>query len=339
MSDDISDFTSQAAAFDSSAAQAQPTGMKELAQQEAAPVEAKKDQPPTPGALSQWAHFGPGYTGMASTVTTLPPDIYSIEVQNGTLILVPKRISTDALMKLPDSRSDQLMKEVRKFWSLKPQFVNGNDSVHGGYLHKRGYMLYGPPGSGKTSTIKMLMNEIVSMGGIVIMGDGRPSTVGSAMELVSKVEPNKPMIVVFEDFDNLIGQWGEAQYLSLLDGEDSVDNVLFLATTNYPERLDPRIYNRPGRFSDVVKIGMPNAAARKMFLEGKMKKHDEIDRIVALTEGFSIDHLKSVVLGVFLEGKNLEKECERLRKLFIKPEDKDKKVKGIGIMAELAEEE
>jgi hypothetical protein len=330
MSDDVQDFVDRASQFQGSAPQ--PTSMKEAAVSEDSQVKKDEDKK-DPGQISQWARYGSGYAGAASTVQQLPPDIYSIQIVQSTLVLEPKKVSTDALLKLPDSRSDQLIKEVEKFWGLKEQFRNGNDSVHGGYLHKRGYMLFGPPGSGKTSTIKMLMNEIVKRGGIVLMGDTRPQWVGQAMELVSKIEPEKGMIVVFEDFDNLINMHGEAHYLSMLDGEDSVDNVLFLATTNYPERLDPRIYNRPGRFSDVVKIGMPNKEARRMFLQGKMKKHDEIEKIVELTDGFSIDHLKSVILGVFLEGKPLEKEINRLRKLFIKPDGVDQKQRGLGFNA------
>ena len=136
-----------------------------------------------------------------------------------------------------------LIAEVHKFWGLREQFKNGNDLAFGGYLHKRGYMLFGPPGSGKTSTVKFLSNDIVKMGGIVIYADCEPHNVGHMIGAVSVIEPDKQMIVVLEDFDSLIENYGEANYLSLLDGESSTDNTLFLATTNYPSRLDPRIYN------------------------------------------------------------------------------------------------
>lgn len=285
----------------------------------------------TPGELVQWAFNGPGYIPCTSTARDIPPGIYDIQFHNNTPTLVPKKVNTDKLLRLPDSKSDMLIAEVHKFWSLRDQFKNGNDLAYGGYLHKRGYMLFGPPGSGKTSTVKFLSQDIVAMGGIVIYADVEPSTVSHMISAVSIIEPDKQMIVVLEDFDSLVENMGESGYLALLDGESSTDNTLFLATTNYPSRLDPRIYNRPGRFSDVVKIGMPAPEARRMYLEQKIKRKDDIEQIVNITEGFSLDHLKSLVLGVYFEGKQLESEVKRLRNLFRAPRDDQGNAEKMGI--------
>lgn len=264
----------------------------------------------------QYSRNGMGYSPASNTVKELPPGVYSINYVNDRLTYLPEEVITDTLIKFPDSRSDMLLNEITNFWNLKEEFKNGNALSKGGFLHKRGYLLFGPPGSGKTCLIKFVINDIVLRGGIVIMGNNNPSLIISGLKLLRKIEENKPIVVLFEDFDALLDNYDESDYLSLLDGENSVDNVLFLATTNYPSKLDPRLYNRPGRFSDVVKIGMPSSAARQLYLETYLKDPKDIEYIVDKTDGFSLDHLKALILGVYFEKKELDSEIQRLKILF-----------------------
>lgn len=273
------------------------------------------------GKLIQYAYNGEGYTPTSKTAKKLPSGIYSIDMVNHLLTFVPRNLKTDNLMRLPDSKSDTVINRIKKFWTLKDEYKNGNEFAVGGYLHKMGIMLWGPPGSGKTCTIKFIMEDIIQRNGIVIYGDTNPDLISEALHAFSSIELDRPVVVVFEDFDELINRFSEKSYLSILDGEGSIDNALFIATTNYPSKLDPRMYNRPGRFSDVVKIPMPSVDARRMYLTNKLKKSDEVEKIVALTEGFSIDHLKAVVQGVYFEGRGLDEEIKRLRTLFKAPKD------------------
>jgi len=53
--------------------------------------------------------------------------------------------------------------------------------------------------------------------------------------------------------------------LNLLDGVKQVDNIIYIATTNYPELLEERILNRPSRFDRRFHIGTPSAEVRKFY--------------------------------------------------------------------------
>lgn len=175
--------------------------------------------------------------------------------------------------------------------------------------------------SGKSSTLKLVMNKLVNDGGIVFYANSmEPYFVNSFLESFNRIESNRKSIVVLEDFDSLIDRFGETQYLEMLDSAKTINNVLFIATTNYPDRLDPRIYNRPGRFSHVVKIGLPPPAARKAYLEAILKDHRDVEYIVKHSEGFTIDHLTALVNETYRQHKNLEEEIARLRTLFKMPE-------------------
>jgi SpoVK/Ycf46/Vps4 family AAA+-type ATPase len=100
--------------------------------------------------------------------------------------------------------------------------------------------------------------------------------------------------------DALIERHGENEFLALLDGEAQVDNIVFLSSTNYPERLDRRFVDRPSRFDTIKYIGMPSAGARHLFLNAKEPSltPEELDLWVERTEGFSIAHLKELIIAV-----------------------------------------
>jgi len=297
-----------------------------------APSSRDDDEPA--GKLVQYAYNGEGYSPTSSTMKKLPPGVYSTEVVNHRLTFVPRRVSTDALIRLPDSKSDAVINRIKLFWDLKDQYKHGNQFIKGGYMHKKGFMLFGPPGSGKTCTVKFIMQDIIERGGIVLLADGHPGTLSEGLLALRSIENDKPVVVVFEDFDELIHKFSEAQYLAILDGEASIDRALFIATTNYPSRFDPRMYNRPGRFSDVIKIGMPSPAARKMYLEYQLRDHSVVPEIVTKTEGFSLDHLKALIQGVYLEGNDMDAELKRLKTLFRPPKDDQGNQGTMGIAAD-----
>ena len=187
--------------------------------------------------------------------------------------------------------------------------------------------------SGKSCTLKIVSNKLVERGGTVFFASSHPATVMSFLSDFSKIETNRKSIVILEDLDSLIQNFGESTYLEMLDSAKTIDNVLFIATTNYPDRLDQRIYNRPGRFSHVVKIGLPTVKAREAYLKAILKNHRDVPYMVEHTQGFTIDHLTALVNEVYRCKKDLKEEIERLRTLFKMP--KSEEDRGIGLNAKI----
>lgn len=258
------------------------------------------------GQPTQWSIVGNGYVPCNETAASLQPGAYHLNfVPNIGLHITRHTLTTDRLMRLPDSTSDLVISEIERFWTLKENFKQF------GFTHKRGFLLWGPPGSGKTCTIAFVIKQMIETGGLVFLADF-PAPLTAGMQALRHVEPNRRLLVVLEDIDTLIERHGEAEILAILDGESSIDNVMFLATTNYPERLDGRIVNRPSRFDRIVKIGTPNPAARKMYLESRGIKKD-IEKWVELTNEMSIAHIKELIVSVACFGEELSVVAARLR--------------------------
>jgi AAA+ superfamily predicted ATPase len=260
--------------------------------------------------LSQYRPNGQGFAPCPTTIGKLPAGVYSIGQREREIFFVPESIITDTLMQFPDTKSDEIVKEIDDFWALRPKFKDF------GLTFKRGILMYGPPGSGKTATLAIVMKKMAMRGGIVILCGGNFGAVSSGLEMLREVEPERPCLVIMEDFEEIMAHNSESYILSVLDGESQVDGIVYLATTNYLHRLPARVINRPSRFDKVIKIDMPNAKARRMYIESKVGSRissAEVTDWVKETDGFSIAHVKEVIISVFCYGVPLGETIMRLR--------------------------
>lgn len=260
---------------------------------------------------TMWAVNGDTFLPCDETQQVLPPGQYisRFSDHNG-VYFVKKNVNLDTLIELPDNNSDKVLDSMNDFWTKEDKFREF------GFLWKRGIMLWGPPGSGKTSTVQRLSKQIIDLGGISLYCTV-PGNDAEALRILRKIEPTRPLVVIIEDIDAVLRDYGESNLLAMLDGELQIDNVVFVATTNYPERLDKRLINRPSRFDEVIKIGMPNAKCREVYLVTKnprlLKDDKELEMWVEKTENFSIAHLKELVASVECLGHPAEEAISRLR--------------------------
>lgn len=261
------------------------------------------------GPVSAWASAGERFWGISHSINALEPGVYKAGMASDVgVFLQPQPIQTDALLGLPDSKTESILAEITHFTTLRPAFTSR------GLLYKRGVLLWGPPGSGKTSTLHLLMRLIVDeLGGIALLID-HPVLAAAALRLIRKIEPNRQVIGILEDLDGLIGNHGVSEYLALLDGETQIDNIVFVATTNYPERLDKRFVDRPSRFDTVEYVGMPTAEARRAYLQHKepLLPAATIEEMVEASAGFSIAHLREFIILTQCFGRSIQDAAQRL---------------------------
>lgn len=233
---------------------------------------------------------------------------------------------TDEHLELPDSANARVLEGIGRFWASRATYERH------GLVYKRGVLVWGPPGGGKTVTAMLLARALIRSDGLVLFS-GKPSLTAEALRIVRAIEPRRPLIVVMEDVDEIIMRFGEHELLAMLDGEFAIDNVVYLATTNYPERLGARVVNRPSRFDERIYVGMPSQAARVAYLEHSLTKlggasleeydkaRKQADRWAKDTEGLSIAHLRELVVAVMCLGQEYDSALKRLRAMCERPKD------------------
>jgi len=116
----------------------------------------------------------------------------------------------------------------------------------------------------------------------------------------------------------------------MLDGENSVSNIVYVATTNYPERLGARIANRPSRFDERILVDMPSTLARRTYLQFAAPGlgTEELEKWVNDTDKFSIAHLRELVAATYCLEQPYDVVLRRLKTMSAKPKFSDGFRKG-----------
>jgi ATP-dependent 26S proteasome regulatory subunit len=276
------------------------------------------------GSACQWSKQSESiFVPSSTTSKNLMPGLYEID-SNPQMGLFFNRIGmgTEGLVRFKDSASEEVINEINLFWDREDLFRRF------GLMFKRGILLYGPPGSGKTCTIKQVIEGLIQRQGVVFKF-GSPDLFSKGLQVFREIEPDTPCIILQEDLDSILETYNESKVINILDGVDLIDKVVFLATTNYPERLGARIVNRPSRFDKRIRIKHPNDEARMTYFnhlfDSKKDLRDKFDlnEWVRNTENMSIAHLKELFVGVVILGQTFSDVVTRLKSMKETLADKD----------------
>jgi SpoVK/Ycf46/Vps4 family AAA+-type ATPase len=274
--------------------------------------------------------FAPAYV----TVDQVPAGVYELDYNTsiGSHTLKKQPFKTDELYQLPSPEIIDILKDIESFWNKTDVYRKYN------FVHKRGILMYGEPGCGKSGIIQILANKLMELDGIVIniKSQNDIDHFIDFMPTFRKIEPNRPLVVILEDIDALAGEdrYHTSQLLNILDGVKQIEGVVYIATTNYPEKLQERLTNRPSRFDRRYKIDLPNVEIRHSYITNKLNEEDlakiDIDEWVKRTDGMSLSHLKEVVISVVVMGRTFEETMDSLEELKKAPKVKETKKMGFG---------
>lgn len=270
------------------------------------------------------------------TIPKLIPGKYAIKWNDEyrRYMFVKEKLQLDELLNLPNPIFNSILNDIDYFWDHKELFEKYK------FAYKRGILLHGKPGCGKSSITALLSEQVISKGGIVLSINNANAleTYLNAMSSVFRViEPETPVLVIFEDLDGLTRDSEvETMLLNILDGFNQFGNVVNIGCTNYPENLKERILNRPSRFDKRYYIGLPNEEVRKYYFECKILQEDIdarggkefIESVVEKTDGLTIAHLGEFIKSVFIFGNDVDDTIDILKNMekHISSNDDNKKI-------------
>ena len=145
----------------------------------------------------------------------------------------------------------------------------------------KGLLLAGPPGVGKTLIAKAIANEsgvnVISVKGPALMSRYVGDSEQGVRDLFHKARQAAPCIIFLDEVDSVVPARGEgstdshvaervlSQFLSEMDGLEELKGVFVMGATNRADLIDPAML-RPGRFDEIIELGLPNEEARKQIL-------------------------------------------------------------------------
>lgn len=266
---------------------------------------------------TQWSSVGDSIIAVSNTFKTLESGYYSINYNSDLgLYFTKDKIELSELHKLPNKATEILLNDINKFWGLEDTYKKY------GRVFKRNYLIYSEPGTGKTSLINLMCQDLIEKyDGIIfsLNNERELELFPDAIKRLRKIEPDRKVITIIEDIDNFCDYRNgslNTLLLNILDGNLKTNNLVVIATTNHIEKMEGRYTNRPSRFDRVMEFPLPNDESRRIFIEKTVKPEDiskiNIDEWVNKTNGYTIDHINELILLYFVFGHDEDESFETM---------------------------
>ena len=229
------------------------------------------------------------------------PGIYTVEFdKNIGLFCRSLDVKSDELFLFSDSITQKLLEEINLFWGKSDLYKENN------LIHKRGILLEGFPGTGKSSLISILCTNIIKQGGVVFKVGGYRNLedyISFIRNSFRKIQPDTPIITILEDLDQY--EDAEEELLDFLDGKTHIDHHVVIATTNNTEVI-PDTFLRPSRIDLKIEIPLPCDQTRREYFRHKGVPEKDLEELVSKSDQLSLADLKELYICIYLLDYTIE---------------------------------
>ena len=193
------------------------------------------------------------------------PGIWAVAKKSGNVTISKTSFSKDEILE-QYIKTKEIEECVDCFFDNIPLYKE-----FGIELAKRNILLYGPAGTGKsTSLSKIAQKYSTDKDTAILVWHTSIWDSYQLKNLIKKFEYKKvdKLILIAEDLGGVEAENSkmnsDSSLLSLLDNAEKTFTIptCIIATTNHPEMFMANIANRPGRFDDKIEVGLPDKEAR-----------------------------------------------------------------------------
>lgn len=210
---------------------------------------------------------------------------------------------------LDEGMKKQLSGDAQRFFDAQEEYEKL------GVPWKRGTIFHGPPGNGKTISIKATMHmlyerkEPVPTLYVKTLAAFFPPEFSLGI-IFEKARNEAPCYLVFEDLDSVVSDGVRSFFLNEVDGLSSNDGIFMVGSTNHLDQLDPGISKRPSRFDRKYLFPNPSFAQRVQYChywQCKLKENKDVkfpdslcEAIAKITGGFSFAYIQEAFVAALL---------------------------------------
>ena len=246
-------------------------------------------------AMEKAVHEAASYRGKVLSLEA--GAMYSGEHTGITVHQLPS-VSRDEII-LSEKTLDLLDRNVIRFVQHRPSLTRLGQAT------KKGLLFHGPPGNGKTHTIRYLAGSLRGHTTLLITAD-QMGLLGEYMTLARLLQPS---VVVIEDVDLIARDRTRMdktcqesllnKLLNEMDGLKEEADIIFILTTNRPADLEQALSARPGRIDQAIEFPMPDDECRQklvqLYSRGITVSDDVVASLVSRTEKTSAAFIKELM--------------------------------------------
>lgn len=255
---------------------------------------------------------------------TIPPEVLdNLSVTREDFVDALKRVQPSAMREVmvqkPDIRWDDIggldEAQARLKEGVELPLKDPDAFLRLGIRPAKGFLLYGPPGTGKTLLAKAVAREaeanFISTKSSDLLSKWYGESEQQIAKLFARARQVAPCVIFIDELDSLVpargGGQGEPQVtervvntiLAEMDGLEELQSIVVIGATNRPNMIDPALM-RPGRFDEMVYVGVPDQPGRRHILSIQTEKMPlatdvDLDAVAARTERFTGADLEDVV--------------------------------------------